>query len=326
MGGKNKYLVFGIISISLLMLAVSLNKLYQRFVYISPPPCMHYVESSLHHEFIPDCRGKFTGRDSQEIEYSINHLGLREREFHQLLRKNSVAVLGDSHVEGWGLNFEETLSQQLEKWDGKKNYLNLGIRSSGPLMQSLIWQKQRQHIKAQEILWVLNENDFDDDRLSWALAQEDRTKLWRPAIVFSVEDFAGLKWQIPFFQYLPGQRKVWESMVKYPLYLRGLTKLREKIAEEKMAVCSPFENIKILYPQVKINFLLLSLGPYNHSSSATPLIERVLACLPSAKVLDLRKDLESRKDFYFTDDVHLNPIGTSWVARRWLDWNKEVSK
>ncbi len=146
----------------------TLKNLTQRKDYaalLELPPCF-IIGGDWHHYFQPGCRGKL----SNGVEYVINSDGLRERERSEI-GPGAVLLLGDSMVEGKSLPFADTLGQNLERRIGRK-FINAGVRSRGPVVESLQLAAIIDSYKPSFLIWALNENDADDDRLAYALAEE----------------------------------------------------------------------------------------------------------------------------------------------------------
>ncbi len=135
------------------------------------PPCLE-IGGPLHHFFKPNCKGAYTF-NGEEIAYAINEIGLRERPLRDLL-VGQVLVLGDSMIEGWGLPWPDTIPQKLEQnfWHGKRwQFLNAGIRSTGPIVIGARIDKLVTTLKPARAILFLTENHLLDERLAHALAK-----------------------------------------------------------------------------------------------------------------------------------------------------------
>ena len=96
--------------------------------------------------------------------YESNSIGARDRErAFSSDAAERVIVLGDSFVEGFGVNYGERTSDVLEQMTGIE-HLNLGITDFGTIQEWLAYERfglRYDHTKV--VLFVLPENDFDDN-------------------------------------------------------------------------------------------------------------------------------------------------------------------
>jgi lysophospholipase L1-like esterase len=81
-------------------------------------------------------------------------------------QKKRILVVGDSVVEGHGVEYSETFAYQLKKEFEKQNreVLNLGIQGSSFLVHSVNLPRFL-YLKPEAIVICLNENDWIDDRI-----------------------------------------------------------------------------------------------------------------------------------------------------------------
>jgi hypothetical protein len=99
-----------------------------------------------------------------ETNYESNSIGARDPE--RTLPANGaerVVMLGDSFMEGLGVEYGERTSDLLEQMTGIE-HLNLGLSDSGTFQECLVYEKfglRYEHTKV--VLYVLPENDFNDN-------------------------------------------------------------------------------------------------------------------------------------------------------------------
>ena len=99
------------------------------------------------------------------VEYESNNFGARDSvDYHKDFPNNSIIALGDSFIEGYGLNHNDTFSFNLEKISGRKVY-NLGTAlNTGPLQYYLIYKNFAKLLNHDTVvIGFLPANDFYDN-------------------------------------------------------------------------------------------------------------------------------------------------------------------
>lgn len=123
----------------------------------------------LHHSLTP---GAETIMNSQEfkVSYKINSFGLRDREIEP--KKPGVfriLVLGDSVVEGWGVELEQSWVKQLEKnlnenfGQGRFEVINGGVASYSPLLYYLFLKEKGLKLEPDLVIMMMDMGDPGDD-------------------------------------------------------------------------------------------------------------------------------------------------------------------
>lgn len=132
--------------------------------------------------FLPECR-EILRTPAGEIEFQTNEDGFRDRG-RDFFRRGAIALLGDSHVEGFWLPVESGLARVLErKVSSGIPFLNLGIRASGPTQQAIRLQRARKNYALRGAIWFLNPSDPVDEvyfharNPSFELGGDTRTEL-----------------------------------------------------------------------------------------------------------------------------------------------------
>ncbi len=100
-----------------------------------------------------------------DVRYQSNDVGARDSDdYKEIDGGNNVAVLGDSFVEGYGIDLDQTFARMLEHSYGKKG-LNFGATGAfGPVQQYLIYDGLVSQIPHNEIVYFfLPANDFSDN-------------------------------------------------------------------------------------------------------------------------------------------------------------------
>jgi len=100
-----------------------------------------------------------------EVTYTANSHGMRDREVDVASQLPRVVVLGDSFVEGWGVEHGDRFTERLEQLTGIQ-HLNFGTSGGFGLTQSyMLYKTLASKFDHQAvILSVLPDNDFEEDR------------------------------------------------------------------------------------------------------------------------------------------------------------------
>jgi len=105
-----------------------------------------------------------------DVEYQSNNLGARDdKVYDQNLPKDSIILIGDSFVEGMGVNLNNTVGKILEKETGRK-FLNFGSGGFfGPVQEEILYNDLASKLPHNEIIYFfLPANDFiENDRRYW---------------------------------------------------------------------------------------------------------------------------------------------------------------
>ena len=122
----------------------------------------------LHHSLIPGSRGRsVTGE--WDVEYRINSLGLRDKEFPAGKPEGAyrILVLGDSFTEGYGVQASERFTSVLQKAleGGKKDYevINAGVASYSPLLEYLYLKEKGLALEPDMVILFYDLGDLRDD-------------------------------------------------------------------------------------------------------------------------------------------------------------------
>lgn len=103
------------------------------------------------------------------FNYKINSYGARDKERAKESQDSGrVIVLGDSFLEGWGVNENDRLSNILEKKTGHE-FLNFSCADFGTTQEYLVYKNLGMRFNHSQIaVGFLPFNDFeDDDKLHW---------------------------------------------------------------------------------------------------------------------------------------------------------------
>ncbi len=145
---------------------------YKAFNELDLPRYRKY-DAEIHHCFIPNSKGRYAEKEYSTIYY-INSLGMRDREYSVEKPENSyrIIVIGDSFVEGRGVNIEDTFTERLEvllnknnKSDAIRNFevLNAGVASYSPILEYLALKNKLIGLEPDLVLLCFDFSDIQDD-------------------------------------------------------------------------------------------------------------------------------------------------------------------
>ena len=140
-----------------------------------------------------------------DVTYQSNNIGARDKEDYGYdFPKNSIITLGDSFIEGYGLNHSETLPFNLQELSERKVF-NLGSSGNlGPIQYYLIYKAFKEKLPHNTvILGFLPANDFlDNDSQRISLMGQKR---YRPYYDISAKD----KFYPIIYPEMSEKRKTW---------------------------------------------------------------------------------------------------------------------
>lgn len=117
------------------------------------------------------------------VELIANSYGARDKERSKSSEASRVVVLGDSFVEGFGVEAAQRFTDQLESQTGRP-FLNFGSSGDfGPLQYSLVYEQLAAQFDHDQVLVaILPDNDFtDNDPNHWqAVSEGAYLKRYRP--------------------------------------------------------------------------------------------------------------------------------------------------
>lgn len=275
-----------------------------------------------------------------DVTYSSNAVGARDKQRAPNASSHPrYIVLGDSFVEGWGVNENERLTERLEAATGKE-FLNFGgAINFGPLQYEILYRQLASQFEHDAIIvFLLPDNDFiDNDPSLWSnstryrpLFDDNGKAVYRVAKPDRAVSFADKDW-------LP------RSLLRY-FWSYGVVMDIKRIAAAKDANINPRQTLYVGYrdPNPKqIENVLTSLrrlktaaGQRAFSLVLIPRVNDIEAYkkgenLPIANilarfgleqnipVLDLLPHLAARADYlslYLPCDGHWNAQGQQAVA------------
>lgn len=131
-------------------------------------PCQS-LDDNFHHVMIPNttCQSKTAEWD---ILYKINSLGLRDEEVgNKKTGEFRILLLGDSFVQGYGVNIENSFPKLLEKKlneNGHEKFkvINAGVIGYSPLIEYLYLAKMGLEFKPDMVILAFSLTDFWEDR------------------------------------------------------------------------------------------------------------------------------------------------------------------
>ncbi|MGH0037180.1 MAG: hypothetical protein ACQGVK_19320 [Myxococcota bacterium] len=144
----------------------------------------------------PDREGPLTG-PCYSVTYRTNSVGARDRERPRRADGPRVAVLGDSFLEGWGVEVEDRVSDRLERETGIP-HLNFAMAHFGPYQQLLAYREIASRFDHDAVIAsVLPINDFLDSELELAETLPGYEFRYRPYLVGDPPDLREVSYREP---------------------------------------------------------------------------------------------------------------------------------
>ncbi len=160
----NLAVLFGTVIVILLFLEAALRAFPCSFSIAVCDSIMHVPDSYLHHKLIAGIEGR---RANPEFitSYKVNSLGMRDKEFYR--NCSSIVLLGDSFIEGVGVNYSGTVATQLEGLFKNGNLSvevwNAGVASYAPSIYYQYTRRMLKKLKPKVLVVFLNTADIQDD-------------------------------------------------------------------------------------------------------------------------------------------------------------------
>ncbi len=285
------------------------------------------------------------------VEYKSNSWGARDKERELKSDKSRVVVLGDSMIEGFGVEREERMSDILEKRTGLE-HLNFGTSGHfGPIQYSLLYEHLAMRFDHDKVIVnILPDNDFKDD--DYERGKREYATHYRPYYVGSYPDYKLVYFrddlQLPkaklWIKYAQGWLREFTYMGRTYEYFRALRRYTE--AEQELAVAAPqpsrvaskfydftdqefklmrfsLERIVRLAGDRKVLFVTIPRASdfirYDYDGPA-PLAQRLgdLADSIGAEYIDLLSQMahaeRDRSKYFLTCDDHWNGYGNKVAA------------
>lgn len=159
---------FILVSISAFFSFMVVDYLFYKAI---PKPCVTVApDKSVHHSLISK-KVCYKKTDEFEVEYRVNSLGLRGEEFSEEKPRGEYRILflGDSFIEGIGVDINQTLVQEVEKKlkqsTGRNvRAINAGVSAYSPLLEWLYLRDRGINLNPDLVVVNLFMNDFNDDR------------------------------------------------------------------------------------------------------------------------------------------------------------------
>lgn len=157
-----------VLSISFfLLVAEGVTRLLRLAPEIPPEQTADHLQFVI--EFDPKLETKYRPNVSKQIKsqynefsinYAFNNLGLRDYPFNLSFKKDRFLVLGNSFVEGWGVNLNESFVKIAEaklNIRKSKNFqlINAGISGYGAVQNYLFLHELLEKIKPKKVIFVL---------------------------------------------------------------------------------------------------------------------------------------------------------------------------
>lgn len=268
--------------------------------------------------FLPDCRETLKTPEG-DVEFQTNEDGFRDRP-REFFRKGAIALLGDSHVEGFWLPVESGIARMLEKKIAPEfPFLNLGIRASGPTQQAIRFQRAIMNNPVRGAIWFLNPSDpvdeiyfrarnpgFELGEKSWS----ELSPLWDPTpLYWAITRLSlALRDRVYILIYI---NERWIKQSQQAKYLSG------PFLNDPHCLSLELTAKRMRAHKLPLLFVALPHGTlarprsYMGTSLEDQSFERLLDCARATgnRVVDLREKLNEHPEWFFRNDWHFNVSG-----------------
>jgi hypothetical protein len=123
------------------------------------------------------------------VRYHTNDVGARDPERPRRAEGSRVVILGDSFMEGYGVEASRRMSDRLERRTGIP-HLNFAMSSFGPYQQVLAYKTVAKQFDHDAVIFsILPANDFFDLDIGLVREMPNQTYVYRPYLVGEPPDF-----------------------------------------------------------------------------------------------------------------------------------------
>ena len=124
-----------------------------------------------------------------DVRYRTNTLGARDVEHAQRSTRPRVLALGDSYLEGWGVDQDRRLTDLVERTSGI-SFMNLAMSHFGPYQELLAYREFGSRFEHRGVLvGILPMNDFYDLDLAVARRSPGYMYRYRPYLAGTFPDY-----------------------------------------------------------------------------------------------------------------------------------------
>lgn len=279
-----------------------LNK-YQSYLYFgglrniwqAQPECIDFDPDLLYKPKIGTCT--FSNPEFKTI-LKFDEEGRLGTEKHESFSGPGIAVLGDSHAMGWGVEDHQTFSAILEKTT-KRPVFNLAVSSYGTYRELLRLEKSGLLPRIDTIIIQYCDNDLSEN----LQAAKEKRHYEEHALEKHVEN------------HQPQALPKWKEWVKFSL--KGPVELVRTLLNDPVAKPESFEAHFHAFDQVTRRFPWLAsknvIVFYSNAfgSKFSGFSDKHITKLPNLKFIELETN---RSDYFFVDD-HPTPAGHLKIAQ-----------
>ncbi|MGV8140840.1 MAG: hypothetical protein ACP5NW_00190 [Candidatus Woesearchaeota archaeon] len=117
----------------------------------------------LHHGFVPNSTGSMNYSE-YNVTYVINEHGLRSPPITDKGNRTRILVLGDSFTEGYGVEYNESVSARIQYYLGESyDVINAGVASYSPTLEYLYLKYYGLDLSPDIVILNLDNSDLQDD-------------------------------------------------------------------------------------------------------------------------------------------------------------------
>ena len=295
------------ILVAVLVLEVGMRLMPSTGIPLRRPLCGRY-DPELLMVFRPNCHSVEMFPYGDYV-LDTNEDGLRDRP-RSFFQKGAIFVLGDSHVQGYGLPVEKGLSRVLEKHLAplKTPLLNVGRQAYGVTQQALLARRVMPHYSIKGLLWFINPTDMAED-IFFQLAQNAGFRV-KPQS-FWLSDFND-RWFAGKSLFLTKAAEVVHMQWPYFKAMRGRV-------YDPAVHCSTMKNLvkELKEKKIPVVFIAMGFGLKSQKLSYRGIVpdendyQKLLQCVKDsgAELISMREEFADTKELFFPYDWHFNETG-----------------
>jgi hypothetical protein len=285
-------------------------------------PCLSFIPKE-GISFLPSCSAELPS-PAGVVKFQSNEDGFRDRP-RAFFSQGAVAILGDSHVEGFNLEEPDTLGRKLEASLGGAPFLNLGVRSSGPTLQAIKLFRALHHYPVKGVVWVLNPTDsydevyFYHENPGYDLSQRDTRTLRRHIGAFS-------PWRLAYSLSRILQHRIYTLMYVLDHFQleRAFAAIVTREPFQKAIHCAGIAHtaVELKKKGIPLVFLTFPHGAkdaghtYFGLKPNAPDFQLLVECAKDtgSPVVEAHQSFSAKPEWFWMNDWHLNPAGMDAYA------------
>jgi len=160
--GINVIVMVAFFAITLIIVEIGLRIFWKGYIPGKTENILYAYDDTLGWKGFPKTTGQF-GRGGSDLVFHYNSTGFRDDEFlplDSLSEKRRIVLLGDSYIEGVGLQKNERVGEVLESLDSTISTINFGISGYSTDQEVLVLEKFGPTVKPDRVFLFFCLNDL----------------------------------------------------------------------------------------------------------------------------------------------------------------------